>query len=97
MKRASEVTVLRTGLIQPLNSLGHLQMPRRWHATVKTGDLKFKGRGQKETSVGDIYICVGVIMLLPGKRINSFLNIFSLLTITHLLTGSVLAVNGYHL
>ena len=30
--------------------------------------LKFPGRGQRETPVGDIYTVVELIMLLPGKR-----------------------------
>ncbi len=33
----------------------------------KIGYLKFPGRGQRETPVGDIYVVVEVIMLLPGR------------------------------
>ena len=31
-------------------------------------NLKFPGRGQRETPVGDIYAVVELIMLLPGRR-----------------------------
>ena len=34
----------------------------------KFGHFKFKGRGQKETPVGDVYTCMEVIVLLPGPR-----------------------------
>jgi hypothetical protein len=39
--------------------------PEVWN---KIQHLKFPGRGQRETPVGDIYTVVEFIMLLPGKR-----------------------------
>jgi hypothetical protein len=35
---------------------------------AKCVNLKFPGRGQRDTPVGDIYTVVELIMLLPGKR-----------------------------
>ena len=37
----------------------------------KTTNFKFKGRGQRDTPVGDIYVVVEMVMLLPGKRAAS--------------------------
>ena len=34
----------------------------------KLSNLKFPGRGQRETPVGDIYVVAEFVMLLPGKR-----------------------------
>ena len=34
----------------------------------KIGHLEFQGRGQRSTPVGDIYVVVELIMLLPGAR-----------------------------
>ena len=37
----------------------------------KTTNFKFKGRGQRDTPVGDICVVVEMVMLLPGKRAAS--------------------------
>ena len=34
----------------------------------RVSNLKFPGRGQRETPVGDIYVVIEFVLLLPGKR-----------------------------
>ena len=41
---------------------------RHREVSNKVRHLKFPGRGQRETPVGDIYAVVELIMVLPGRR-----------------------------
>ena len=45
------------------------RIKERYHeVSAKCRNLKFPGRGQRETPVGDIYTVVEFIMLLPRKH-----------------------------